>query len=337
MFKVSGDTVSRIERNDLKDLDVMEREDLEQWIIEEPEVLGEDLLVVSSEMDNYETINERLDVLALDRSGKIVVIELKRDRADKTTDLQALKYASYIATFSAEDVQKEYREFHESENEEISPEEVGEKFAKFLDDLEPGIDVKNEGYADFQLDDKPRIMLVAGEFGKEVTAPAVWLNQEYGMDFSCIELSAYSDGGDIFLNSRQILPVPETEDYMAKRRQKKQSQESTGRSVSTFKHLFNEGVLDEGDLLEFSDDKKPDHFDEQDVDDSFFKARVTGKLGKSNNIEWLEDGKKYSLTGLARKLLMNMGKQRKSLNGSQYWTLEDNEKNLLKIRREKQS
>lgn len=80
-------------------------------MIENPEILGEELLVIQSEYANFEETSDRLDVLALDPEGKLMVVELKRDEADDTTDLQAIKYASYCATLTAEEVQKEYRTF----------------------------------------------------------------------------------------------------------------------------------------------------------------------------------------------------------------------------------
>jgi RecB family endonuclease NucS len=77
------------------DLDILERDDLEEWIIREPALLEEDLLIISSEYAMFEDTRDRLDILALDPDGKLVVAELKRDRADRTTDLQAIKYASF--------------------------------------------------------------------------------------------------------------------------------------------------------------------------------------------------------------------------------------------------
>jgi hypothetical protein len=43
---------------------------------------------------------DRLDVLALDRSGRLVVAELKRDRAPDTVSMQALNYAAMVSRFS---------------------------------------------------------------------------------------------------------------------------------------------------------------------------------------------------------------------------------------------
>jgi len=207
------------------ELGFWERKDLQEWIINEPRVLGEDLLIITSEFAGFRDTQDRLDLLAIDRSGELVVIELKRDAADRTPDLQALKYASYCSTLTAEDIQQEYREFHSNRrSENLRPTDVGKQFTEFLTEYPDEIIMSGEGWAEFQLDNRPRILLAAGEFGTEITSPVMWLVQEYGMNISCVRLDVYSDDGDVLISSRQVIPVPETEDYMTKRRKKKGSQ-----------------------------------------------------------------------------------------------------------------
>lgn len=52
--------------------------DLETWIAESPDILGERLLVIDRQRE-IEAVG-RLDLLCIDPSGKLVIIELKRDR-----------------------------------------------------------------------------------------------------------------------------------------------------------------------------------------------------------------------------------------------------------------
>lgn len=323
MFSVDKDDVrlESVERQDFEALDILERQDLEEWVIEEPELLGEDLIVISSELQNYEKVNERLDVLALDRDGKLVVIELKRDRADKTTDLQAIKYASYVATFTAEDIQEEYRDFwKERKDKEISPEEVGETFEEFLSDSEKELRETESGYVDFQLDDKPRMMLVAGEFGKEVTSPVMWLTQEYGLDVTCVKLEAYRHQDRILIDSRQIIPVPETEEYMAKRREKQEKQETSERRGRALPILIENGYLEEGDIVYFNPSQVPEGSEkEYDRSKDYWRAEFTGKEGRSNNFKWLHNGEEYSVTGLARDIIEELTGSKPRLNGYDYW------------------
>ena len=52
----------------LKAHSLLERQDLEKWIENYPEMLGEDLLILTTEYDRFDKTSERLDLLALDKA-----------------------------------------------------------------------------------------------------------------------------------------------------------------------------------------------------------------------------------------------------------------------------
>ena len=65
-----------------------------------PEMLGPDVKVVAFEFGRWTATSgalarDRLDVLGLDRDGRLVVVELKRDQAPDTVDMQALTSRSW--------------------------------------------------------------------------------------------------------------------------------------------------------------------------------------------------------------------------------------------------
>ena len=62
-----------------KEQKLKERQHLQEWIAKNPEVLGEELLIIQKEFDGFSDTHERLDLLALDKGGKLVVIENKLD------------------------------------------------------------------------------------------------------------------------------------------------------------------------------------------------------------------------------------------------------------------
>ena len=65
-----------------------------------PEIQGPDVMIVAFEFDRWrgstsgERERDRLDVLGLGTDGRLVVAELKRDRAPETVNMQAIKYAA---------------------------------------------------------------------------------------------------------------------------------------------------------------------------------------------------------------------------------------------------
>jgi hypothetical protein len=63
---------------------------LERWIVDNPDLVGEQLLVLGHQLAEFAEDRDRLDILALDRSGEIVLVELKVSDDFRVTDLQAL-------------------------------------------------------------------------------------------------------------------------------------------------------------------------------------------------------------------------------------------------------
>ncbi|MDY7081477.1 MAG: DUF91 domain-containing protein, partial [Halobacteria archaeon] len=197
--------------------------------------------------------------------------------------------------------------------------DVGEDFSDFLDDETV---TTEDGWADFELDNKPRILLAAGEYGIEVTAPVMWLIEEYGMDITCTKLQPYEQDGRTLLNSQQVIPPVEAEDYMTRRRQKQEEQEEKKKRRRAIEVLLERGILAPGDKVVFAEDRVPDEADrEYDEENDFWRAEVTGKTGRSNNIEWLHDGEYYSFTRLSKRILNKLvdRSEDKSLNGYKYW------------------
>jgi hypothetical protein len=333
VYHIDGTGVEALDPTSFEALDKTES-DIEEWIIETPAILGEDLLVVASQYAQFDRTTERPDVLALDPDGKLVVVELKRDRADATTDLQAIKYASYCSTISAEELQQDYRAFwndRRSDDDQLTPEEVGERFVEFLGEE---VATTEEGYADFVLDDRPRILLAAGSFGPEITTPVVWLEREYGMDITCVELEVYQRDDEVFVSSRRVLPIPEAEEYMAKRRQKERQQSRSSRAGRAITVLLEAGLVEEGDVVLFNAENLPDDSDrEYDPDDDFWRGRITGKTGMSDNVEWLENGVEYSFTALAQEVLERTTGRDSNVNGYPYWIHPDYEMSLSELRR----
>jgi len=89
-----------LEKKSFSELNLTERYDLQEWIADNPTILGENLLIIQKEFAGFSETNERLDLLALDENGKLVVIENKLDDSGKDVVWQALKYVSFCATLT---------------------------------------------------------------------------------------------------------------------------------------------------------------------------------------------------------------------------------------------
>src|SRR5579872_1588260 len=76
--------------------------ELEKWIVECPDMLGDDVLIIASQKDVPGV--GRLDLLAIQRTGELVIVELKRDMDRREAVAQALDYASWLDSLSETDV-----------------------------------------------------------------------------------------------------------------------------------------------------------------------------------------------------------------------------------------
>jgi hypothetical protein len=336
-YAIDGDDIRSLDATEFECVGIREA-NIEQWIIQNSSLLGEELLIVDSQYAKFDKVRERPDVLALDPEGKLVVVEIKRDDADETTDLQAIKYASYCSTISAEQLQQDYRAFwnERTPDEDHTPEDVGTEFVEFLND--ESIGTSEDGYAEFVLDDQPRIVLVAGGFGPEITTPVIWLEREYGLNISCVELGAFEnpeDGSnpDVFVSSRRVLPVPEAEEFMARRREKERRQKGPKpRADRTITALLEADLLSEGDTVEFDRSQLNGMEAEDDNDDDLWRGEVTGKQGRSNNVRWLKDGAEYSFSALAQRIIKQVTGEERVVNGYEYWTQPEHNQTLTQLR-----
>jgi alkylated DNA nucleotide flippase Atl1 len=178
---------------------------IEAWIRERPDVVGEELKVVTNQFAGFKGASDRLDVLALDRAGRLVVIEIKRDVSGAYQDLQALRYAAFVATFRADQVVDVHRSYVErTEERALSYPEARAELEAF---------VANGDLDVIDSEDSPRIILVAGGFEPGVTSTVLWLRRAHEVDISCVQLVPYKIGGELVLGSSILIPLPEAADY----------------------------------------------------------------------------------------------------------------------------
>ena len=106
MFEIKRDenSITKIEQKTFSELQIKERDHLQEWIAKTPASLGEELLIIQKEFSGFKDTNERLDLLALDKEGNLVIIENKTDDSGKDVVWQALKYVSYCSSLKTSQI-----------------------------------------------------------------------------------------------------------------------------------------------------------------------------------------------------------------------------------------
>lgn len=221
-----------------------ERDHLQEWILANPKILGDDLMVVSSEYDGFESsegtpIYDRLDVLSVDRSGRLVIAELKRDKAQSAVTMQALNYAAMMSRFSLDEVCAVFGRYQRKLGRNVE-----DPLAE-LREWAPEISDETLG--------PPAIILVAGDFVPQVTNTAMFLF-ENGIDIRLIQVRLYRiTDGQLVLTRSQLLPVPKAETFMMKPRSGAATQvtarEGRARRASIPQRIVDSGHFKDGDRL----------------------------------------------------------------------------------------
>lgn len=214
MFLINMDKneAESINKKTFQELKFKERSHLQEWIYKNTDILGERLLIIQKEFSGFDDTNERLDLLALDETGNLVIIENKLDDSGKDVVWQALKYASYCSSLTKQDI----REIFQSHLDKFRETRVAED--ELCDFFE------SDEYSELELNnDEQRIILVAAKFRKEVTSTAMWL-LDHNVRIKCVKVTPYELNDQILLDTEQIIPVVDAEEYQIKIAQKKQKE-----------------------------------------------------------------------------------------------------------------
>lgn len=206
---MESNKIQQVEKTTFTEIKVQERKHLQEWIADNPNIFGEELLIIQKEFAGFDDTNERLDLLALDKNKNLVIIENKLDDSGKDAVWQALKYAGYCSNLDTKDIVKVFQNYldknciNEVKNQNRSAEQI---ISKFLDEEISEIQLNGVG--------TQRIILVAANYRKEVTNTMLWLLSQYGLDCQCFRVTPYIHEKDKFLTVDKILPPADSQEFM---------------------------------------------------------------------------------------------------------------------------
>lgn len=256
MYILGHKTASLIEKTTFSQLGKYES-DIEEILRKNMDMVcdsdEESMLLVGQQVKNAEL--GRSDLIAIDKFGNLVLIEIKRDKKDiegrkEAFEFQAIRYAASCATIDSVDkliqnVYSPYIEKHKAEftDEDISSSEIAEEeLNKFF--IKNNISSFNE---------KQRIILVASEFDKQTLSAVAWLNKNK-VDISCYQICPYKIENNILLDMKKVLPTVSHEDFYVdiistNSITKNISENITRRTLPKIDTLLKWHIVEPGDVL----------------------------------------------------------------------------------------
>ena len=319
LFTVDGAAAVPAVPVTLADAGLRERSDLQEWVLAHPEILGPDILIVTFEFDHWASAGgqerDRLDVLGIGADGRLVVAELKRDRAPDTVEMQAIKYAAMASRFTEDAIVERYLAFLRRTTPEIDVETARQQLAEHAGDLDPE-----------QLR-RPRIVLVAGSFPPVVTATAVWLT-DMGLDLTLQEVHAYRVFDDrVVVSVSCLFPIADVEDFMVspQRQQLQQARQRRRgtRERSTVVRLVDSGELADGTQLELRPTVEVGA-EQRDLLIEWLAEHPTAGQATWHNdrakpLQWAFDGGRYRPTQIVSRVLSDAIGIDASPRGPAWW------------------
>ena len=183
---------------------------------DQPEILEEGLFIITEEFSNWEGSGRSIDLLGLDATGRLVVIELKRGDTGSHMELQAIRYAAMVSAMTLQQA----IETHRAYLARIGSEEDAED--RIREHLENGDAARFSS-------ERPRIILASEGFSSELTTCALWLN-ESGLDVTCIRMQPHRSGPELLIETSQTIPLPEAQSYLVRIREREEEQDRERKS-----------------------------------------------------------------------------------------------------------
>ncbi|QDU83141.1 hypothetical protein Pla163_02380 [Planctomycetes bacterium Pla163] len=233
IYELKEDGIEELRATSFRIEGVNERQDLQRLLRNEIHVVDPNVMVLAEEFGRWDDSRRRIDLLALDRDARLVVIELKRTEDGGHMELQALRYAAMVSRMTFEQAVDAHDRWLAANGKEPRAERA---ILDFLGWSEP--DEERFGQ-------DVRIVLVSADFSKELTTSVLWLN-ERDLDVRCVRLKPYSDAGRVLVDVQQVIPLPEADEYVVQvrekerreRRSRESGRDSTRYDVTIERTLF---------------------------------------------------------------------------------------------------
>jgi len=181
---------------------------LEDTLASDLSVLAPGLLLIGRQIPT--SFGKFIDLLAIDRDGTLVIIELKRDKTPREVVAQTLDYASWVQGLSYDQISEIYAEKH-----------GGQKF-------EVGYSEAFGSSAPESINESHRMIVVASELDASTERILNYLNDNYAVPINIVFFRYIKDNDNEYL-IRTWLIDPQEAEHTGKTAAKKRQETWNGR------------------------------------------------------------------------------------------------------------
>lgn len=185
LWKVANEQLHKIDK---AGLDSENR--LENWIANDISLLDMNLMVIGRQV--YTRFGGRIDLLAINQDGDIVVLELKRDRTPREIVAQVLDYATWVKQLSAKEI------------DDIAAKYLGESLAtSFQKQFNSAIPET--------INNQHSMVIIASALDDASERIINYLANDYGVNINAIFFNFFKNDGVEFLGRSWLMNPQEVE------------------------------------------------------------------------------------------------------------------------------
>ena len=186
LFRIND---GRLHESRRKPLDLEEK--IEGWVADDLSLIGVDGVVVGSQVDTDH--GKRIDILAMDRDGNLVIVELKRDKSPRDIVAQVLDYASWVSRLTT------------SEIHQLAYAKTGRPLAEIYRE-------KFDGSLPETLNAAHQMIVVASEVDEATKRIIEYLSEEHSVGINAAFFNVFGEDGAEWLTTDALLEQEEVTD-----------------------------------------------------------------------------------------------------------------------------
>lgn len=160
---------------------------LEDWIEKDISIISPYLILIGRQVST--DFGGVIDLLAIDRGGNVVVIELKKEKTPRTVVAQVLDYASWISELQPDRLLEIASNYHQNNFEDVFKEKMG-------------IDLT-------EINPEPKMLIVSIDTDETTRRVVKFLSEKYGVSINIVNFDLFEDenGNKYLLRTFLMDPV----------------------------------------------------------------------------------------------------------------------------------
>lgn len=172
--------------------------ELEEMICQDISILNEQWLPIGRQVATAH--GGIIDILAIDESGNLVVVELKKNKTPREVVTQAIDYASWVKTLDSTKIADIYKKYGSSINKgyESLSEALKNKF--------------NKSFGEDEINNAHQIVVVASELDLSTERIVKYLN-DYEIPINTVFFNVFRDGESRYLSRAWLIDPAETQEH----------------------------------------------------------------------------------------------------------------------------